>query len=99
VSISPSIDQPTRGHPYRTRVVRTIDEVTPELADLRLAAGANFNYGQEFLRGYEYEPIQPVSDLHYLEVRDTDDALIAAARGFGVRPRRRAPREPRARDG
>lgn len=61
---------------YLTRLVRTVDDVSPEVAALVAASGANFNYGPEFLRAYERYPIQRVHDVVYLEVVDGQDRLV-----------------------
>lgn len=61
---------------YLTRVVATVDEASPERGALIAAAGANFNYGDEFLRAYERYPIQRVHDVAYLEAYD-GDRLVA----------------------
>jgi predicted N-acyltransferase len=62
---------------FATRVVRTIDDVNPDVAALVKASGANFNYGGEFLRAYERYPIQRVHDVFYVEVYDAADRLVA----------------------
>ena len=61
------------------RVVRTVDELSPGTAELVTATGANFNYGPEFLRGYELFPIQPVHGCYYVELFDPDGAVAAFA--------------------
>ena len=61
------------------RVVRTVDELSPGTAELVAATGANFNYGPEFLRGYELFPIQPVHGCYYVELFDPDGAVAAFA--------------------
>ncbi|MCD9194738.1 GNAT family N-acetyltransferase [Streptomyces albireticuli] len=68
----------TEAGTYRTRVVRTVEDLAPETGELAAAAGASeFYYGHEFLRAYEREPIQPVHAVHYIEVLDEDDRVIA----------------------
>jgi hypothetical protein len=63
---------------YRTRIVRTVEQLSDQAAGLALAAGVSeFYYGHEFLRAYEREPIQPVHDVYYVETYGTDDRLIA----------------------
>ncbi|MCB5906280.1 GNAT family N-acetyltransferase [Streptomyces pinistramenti] len=66
-----------RTETYRTRVVRTVEDLAPETEELASAAGASeFYYGHEFLRAYEREPIQPVHAVYYIEVLDHDDRVI-----------------------
>ncbi|MBB5122275.1 hypothetical protein AF335_14735 [Streptomyces eurocidicus] len=68
----------TEAGTYRTRVVRTVEDLAPETTELAAAAGASeFYYGHEFLRAYEREPIQPVHAVYYIEVLDEDDRVIA----------------------
>ncbi|MEU4565173.1 GNAT family N-acetyltransferase [Micromonospora sp. NPDC023956] len=68
---------------YRTRVVRSVEELSPQTTDLALAAGASeFYYGHEFLRAYEREPIQPVRDVYYVETYDADGTLLALTPGY-----------------
>ena len=56
------------------RVIRSVDELSPDAAHLAAAAGASeFYYGLDFLRAYENEPIQRVHDVYYIEVNDADD--------------------------
>jgi hypothetical protein len=72
VSTSPSTSR------YHTRVVRSVEELSPHVADLALTAGVSeFYYGPEFLRAYEREPIQPVHAVYYVETYDADDRLVA----------------------
>ncbi len=67
-----------RTETHRTRVVRTVEELAPETAELAAACGASeFYYGHEFLRAYEREPIQPVRSVHYIEVLDDHDRVVA----------------------
>ncbi|MCT2594019.1 GNAT family N-acetyltransferase [Streptomyces sp. N2-109] len=67
-----------RTDALRTRVVRTVEELSPQTADLASRAGVSeFYYGHEFLRAYEREPIQPVREVHYIEVLDSADRLLA----------------------
>lgn len=63
---------------YRTRIVRTIADLSPESANLAPKCGASeFYYGHEFLRAYEREPIQPVFGVHYVETFDDSGTLVA----------------------
>ncbi|MEV6600458.1 GNAT family N-acetyltransferase [Actinoplanes sp. NPDC051346] len=63
---------------YTIRLVRTVEDLSPQTADLAVAAGVSeFYYGHEFLRAYEREPIQPVHDVYYLETYASDDRLVA----------------------
>jgi predicted N-acyltransferase len=65
------------GQKFDTRVVRTVDELSEDVASLAHSSGANFNYGREFMRAYEFEPIQPVYASYYIEVRDEQGTLVA----------------------
>jgi CelD/BcsL family acetyltransferase involved in cellulose biosynthesis len=64
---------------YERRVVRTVDELSPGTAEVVAAAGANANYGLEFMRAYERHPIQPVHGSYYIELLDPAGAVAAFA--------------------
>ncbi|MDX6683870.1 MAG: hypothetical protein QOG94_3909 [Solirubrobacteraceae bacterium] len=66
-----------RSRTYRRRVVASVDELSAGTPALVAAAGANVNYGIEFMRAYERHPIQPVHGCHYVELLD-DDGMVAA---------------------
>jgi predicted N-acyltransferase len=62
---------------YQRRVVRTVDELSAGTPALVRAAGANFNYGVEFMRAYERYPIQPVRACYYVELLDEAGTVVA----------------------
>lgn len=66
-----------RSDGWRQRVVRSVDELSPDVPALVAAAGANVNYSLEFMRAYERFPIQPVHGCHYIELFDATGQLVA----------------------
>lgn len=63
---------------YRTRVLRSVEDLDPATAGIASRCGASeFYYGYEFLRAYEREPIQPVHQVYYIETYDESGALVA----------------------
>jgi len=63
-------------------VVRSVDELHPSTAAVVAAAGANANYGVEFMRAYERWPVQPVHGCHYVELLDGTGTVAAFAPCF-----------------
>jgi hypothetical protein len=55
--------------------VRSVDELSAGIPALVTAAGANMNYGTEFMRAYERYPIQPVYGCYYLELLAGDGTV------------------------
>ncbi len=64
------------------RIVRTVDELSPDTQALVTAAGGNFNYSREFLRAYERYPIQPIHGRYYIELLDHAGRVVAYAPCF-----------------
>ena len=73
-----STSAPSSG-PYQRRVVRTVDDLHPGTPAVVAAAGANANYGVEFMRAYERHPIQPVHGSYYIELLDAAGQAAAFA--------------------
>lgn len=67
---------------YTRRVVGSVDDLSAGTPALVAAAGANVNYGREFMRAYERYPIQPVHGCHYIELLDGDGQVTAFAPCF-----------------
>jgi len=68
-----------RSSRYERRIVRSVDELSPDTPGLVAASGANMNYSVEFMSAYERYPVQPVHGWHYLELLDEDGAVAAFA--------------------
>jgi len=67
---------------YRRRVVRTVDDLSPDTPTVVAEAGANVNYSLEFMRAYERYPIQPVHGCYYIELLDAAGTVVAFAPCF-----------------
>ncbi|WNV88068.1 GNAT family N-acetyltransferase [Umezawaea sp. Da 62-37] len=63
-------------------MVRSVDDLSPGTAAVVKAAGANMNYGTEFMRAYERYPIQAVHGNYYVELLDDADEVVAFAPCF-----------------
>ncbi|MFG2985024.1 aminotransferase class V-fold PLP-dependent enzyme [Streptomyces sp. NPDC048258] len=79
-ALAPAMAGPsTPGGPYGIRSVASADELGPEWDRLAGALDAPVFHTRAFLRAYEHHPIQRIERPRYLEVRDGEGELAAAA--------------------